>query len=124
MDFMYIEEVEWLDVSIKEAILKVANNSQSLICFSCPCSYSVGDVLMEPLECIDTDDVMICENMDNCIEKMKGIFQYKLKGKLIDVQQGIIDVCGFHMHIDKDRIPGDLSNEGYVQFITSRIDIW
>lgn len=50
---MYIEKIEWLDKEGKEAILKVVNETKSLMCFSCPCSYNVGDVLTEPLECKD-----------------------------------------------------------------------
>ena len=49
---MYIEEIEWLDKEGKEAILKVVNDTKSLMCFSCPCSYNIGDFLTYPLECL------------------------------------------------------------------------
>lgn len=121
---MYIEKIEWLDKEGKEAILKVVNDMKSLICFSCPCSYNVGDVLTEPLECLDTDDIVLCDTKENSIEKMEGEFKYKLKGKLKDIQNGIIEVYGFDVHIDKERIPDDIINGMYIQFVTSRIDIW
>lgn len=76
---MYIKEIEWLDKEGKEAILKVVNDTKSLMCFSCPSSYNIGDVLTEPLECLDTDDIVLCETK-NSIEKMEGAFKYKLKG--------------------------------------------
>lgn len=121
---MYIEKIEWLDKEGKEAILKVVNDMKSLICFSCPCSYNVGDVLTEPLECLDTDDIVLCDTKENSIEKMEGEFKYKLKGKLKDIQNGIIEVYGFDVHIDEERIPDDIINGMYIQFVTSRIDIW
>lgn len=121
---MYIEEIEWLDKEGKEAILKVVNDTKSLMCFSCPCSYNIGDVLTEPLECLDTDDIFLSEKMENSIEKMEGAFKYKLKGKLKDMQNGIIGVYGFDLHIDEEKIPSDITNGMYVQFIVSRIDIW
>ena len=38
------------------------------MCFSCP--YNIGDVLTEPLECLDTDYIVLCETKENSIEKV------------------------------------------------------
>lgn len=121
---MYIEGIEWVDKEGKEAILKVVKDARSLMCFSCPCSYNIGDVLTDPLECLDADDIVLCETGENSIEKLEGAFKYKLKGKLKDIQNGIIEVYGFDIHIDEEKIPGDMANGMYVQFVASRIDIW
>lgn len=121
---MYIEGIEWLDKEEKEAILKVVSGKECLMCFSCPCSYNIGNVLTDPLECLDTDTIVVCATQENSIEKMEGIFKYRLKGKLKDIQYGIVEVCGFDLHIDEEKIPGDMANGMYVQFVTSRIDIW
>ena len=75
---MYIEEIKWIDRENKEAILKVANDTQSLICFSCPCSYNVGNVLSDPLECLDTDDIILCEFEEDYIEKF-GYYLYDME---------------------------------------------
>ena len=77
---------------------------------TCPCSYEIGDVLTEPLECLNTDNIILCETNDNIIEKMEGEFKYKLRGKLIDMLNGIVEVKGFKLHIDEDKIPKDMSN--------------
>ena len=66
---------------------------------TCPCSYEIGDVLTEPLECLNTDNIILCETNDNIIEKMEGEFKYKLRGKLIDMLNGIVEVKGFKLHI-------------------------
>ena len=121
---MYIEKIEWLDKDSKEAILKVVSNMESLMCFSCPCSYNIGDVITEPLECLDTENIVLCDEKENSVEKIDKAFKYKLKGKLIDIENGIIEVCGFKVHIDEDKIPGDIKNGMYIQLYTSRIDIW
>lgn len=121
---MYIEKIEWMDKDSREAILKVSNDKRSLMCFCCPCSYNIGDVLNEPLECLDADDIVVCETMESGIEKLEGAFMYRLRGKLKDIKAGIIEVYGFDMHIDESKIPGDVTNEMYVQFVVSRIDIW
>ena len=51
-------------------------------------------------------------------------FKYKLRGKLIDMLNGIVEVKGFKLHIDEDKIPKDMSNGMCIQFEASRIDIW
>ena len=71
---MHIEEINWLDIGEEEAVLKVVSDADCLICFSCPCSYNVGDVLVEPLECLDTENIILCERTENIIEKMEGEF--------------------------------------------------
>lgn len=75
-------------------------------------------------ECLNTDNIILCETKDNIIEKMEGKFKYKLRGELIDRQKGIVEVKGFHLHIDEDKIPKDMSNGMCIQFEASRIDIW
>ena len=121
---MRIEEINWLDIGGEEAVLKVVSDTDYLVCFSCPCSRDVGDVLAEPLECLDTDNIILCEAKDNIIEKMEGEFKYKLRGELKDMQNGIVEVKGFNLHIDEDKIPKDMSNGMCIQFEVSRIDIW
>ena len=66
----------------------------------------------------------MCETKDNIIEKMESEFKYKLRGELIDKQNGIVEVKGFNLHIDEDKIPKDISNGMCIQFEVSRIDIW
>lgn len=121
---MHIEEIEWIDKEEKEAIIKVASETECLKCFSCPCSYRIGDILTEPLECLDVDEIWLCDTQENMIEKMEGTFKYKLKGKIRDLHNGIIEVRGFDLHIDEDRIPKDMINGMYIQFVVERIDIW
>lgn len=121
---MHIEEINWLDIGGEEAVLKVVSGADCLMCFSCPCSYDVGDVLAEPLECLDTDNIIMCETKENTIEKMEGEFNYKLRGELKNMQNGIVEVKGFSLHIDEDKIPKDMSNGICIQFEVSRIDIW
>ena len=89
---MHIEEINWLDIGEEEAVLKVVSDADCLICFSCPCSYNVGDVLVEPLECLDTENIILCERTENIIEKMEGEFKYKLRGELKNMEKGIVEV--------------------------------
>ncbi len=121
---MRIEEISWLDKEGEEAVLKVVSKTDCLFCFSCPCSCEIGDILTEPLECLDTDNIILCETQEKNIEKIEGEFKYRLRGKLKDIQNGIVEVNGFDLHIDEDKIPKDMVNGMYIQFVVSRIDVW
>lgn len=121
---MYIKKIEWLDKEGKEAIVEVAKGMESMICFSCPCLYNPGDVLLEPLECLDASNVVLCNTKEYDVKKMEGAFKYKLKGQVKNKKKGIIDVLGFDIHIDEEQIPVDIKDEMYIEFVTSRVDVW
>ena len=57
---MYVKKIDWLDEVSKEAIVEVAEGIERLVCFSCPCLYKLNDMLREPLECLDTQDIVSC----------------------------------------------------------------
>lgn len=120
---MKIENIEWLDIDEKEAVITVSNNYNKLICFSCPCDYQIGDELTEQLECLDTKAVAVCDKCDS-ITKLESVFGYKLQGRIIDAENGIVAVDGFVIHIDEKEIPGDVNAGMYIQFDTSRVDVW
>ncbi len=121
---MDIKEIKWLDEGEKEAILEVTQDMKSLICFSCPCLYGLGYTLSEPLECVDASDIVLCDTVECDIKKLEGTFKYKLIGRVKDKENGLIDVNGFDLHIDEKIIPKDIINGMYIEFVTSRIDVW
>lgn len=121
---MHIKKIEWLDKEGKEAMVEVVVGIKSIICFSCPCFYHIGDVLIEPLECVDTNNIVLCNTKEYEVKKLEGAFKYKLKGQIKNKKNGIINVQGFDIHIDEEQIPGDIMDEMYIEFVTSRIDVW
>lgn len=62
---MYVKKIDWLDEVSKEAIVEVAEGIERLVCFSCPCLYKLNDMLREPLECLDTQDIVSCSTVPN-----------------------------------------------------------
>lgn len=121
---MNIKKIEWLDEGNKEAILEIFNNNKTLICFSHPCHYNLNDELKEPLQCLDAYDIILCEEEQTKAERINETFEYKLTGKVTNVEDGIIEIDGFILRIDKNTIPKDIVNGDYIKFVTSRIDVW
>lgn len=71
---MYVKKIDWLDEVSKEAIVEVAEGIERLVCFSCPCLYKLNDMLREPLECLDTQDIVSCSTVGSDIKKLEKIF--------------------------------------------------
>lgn len=67
---MYVKKIDWLDEVSKEAIVEVAEGIERLVCFSCPCLYKLNDMLREPLECLDTQDIVSCSTVGSDIKKL------------------------------------------------------
>lgn len=121
---MYIKEIEWLDEENKEAVLNVVSGMHSIKCFSYPCKHKIGDILTEPLECLETKNVVLCRVPEEDIKKLEKPFKYRICGKLKCKEESILEVYGFKIHLDENMIPNDIKDGAYIQFISSRIDIW
>lgn len=121
---MYVKKIDWMDEVSKEAIVEVAEGMERLVCFSCPCLYKLNDMLREPLECLDTKGIVSCSTAESDIKKLEKTFCYKLTGRVKDKNKGLIDVYGFIIHINEQEIPNDIENGMYIEFTTSRIDLW
>lgn len=80
--------------------------------------------LNDPLQCLDSHDIISYDKEQSKIEKVNESFEYKLAGQVINVENGIVEVYGFNLCIDKNKIPKDIVNGNYIQFVTSRIDVW
>ena len=115
---------EITNITNNEITIALSDSANVTALLSDALSYNVGDVLVEPLECLDTENIILCERTENIIEKMEGEFKYKLRGELKNMEKGIVEVKGFALHIDEDKIPKDVSNGMCIQFEVSRIDIW
>ena len=74
---MYVKKIDSLDEVSKEAIVEVAEGIERLVCFSCPCLYKLNDMLREPLECLDTQDIVSCSTVGSDIKKLEKKFSYK-----------------------------------------------
>ena len=119
---MFVEKIVWMEESAKEAIVTVTNGNVKVICFSQPCTLNVGSKIEEPLECIDTLAVTVCESKPK-ITKRDSFFEYEFQGKIVNREKGLVNVAGLIIHVNVDDIPNDVNNGMYIAFGTSRLDI-
>lgn len=120
---MIIEEIKWMDRSIREAIVLVSDGRYSVVCFSHPCNYSVGEHVKDLLYCLDAQDVMLADQNTYMVSYDAWEFPHKICGRLCDSSRGIVYVGELQFQIDANIIPGDIKNGQFIQFSTSRIDL-
>ena len=120
---MVVKEIEFMDKNIKEAIVKVGNDTFEIVCFSCPCELKCGDIINNPLECVDVCNIMLSINITEVAQKI-SYFGYKLQGVIVEKKKGLVETNGILFHINEDQLPGDCYNGCYISFETNRIDIW
>ena len=54
---MFIKSIDWMDEERREAIVIVSDMENEIKCFADGLKYDVGDVLVDPLECLTTKNV-------------------------------------------------------------------
>lgn len=120
---MVIEEIRWIDRSIREAEVLVSDGRYSVLCFSHPCDYSVGEAVNDPLFCLNVQDVELANRDGYEAARDAWGFSHMIRGKLCDPARGIVCVGGLRLEIDPGMIPKDIESGQFVQFFAGRIDL-
>lgn len=120
---MIIKEIKWMDRSIREAIVLVSDGRYSLVCFSHPCNYSIGEQVKDLLYCLDAQDVVLANQDIYMVSHDAWEFSHKICGRLCDSSRGIVCVGELQLQIDASIIPGDIKSGQFIQFSATRIDL-
>lgn len=119
-----VEEMKWMDRSIREAIVLVSDGRYSVVCFSHPCNYSVGEQVEDLLCCLNAQDVELADQDRYLASHDDWEFPHRICGRLSDSSRGIVCVGELQLQIDAGVIPGDIKSGQFIQFSTSRIDLY
>lgn len=119
---MRIEKIVWKNKASKEAEVYVTDGEFSILCFSQPCAYVVGDVLEEPIRILDIHDVKIDEPKYTA-NQIGASYAYKIQGE-VDIEKSMIRISNIYIHVDTYKLPGDIVSGNYISAIVDRFDIW
>ena len=120
---MYIHNIVWLDEPSSEAVLTISDGDYSLTCFSCPCEYSVGDIIEAPLECLSVSDIEWVDPQYSVIHT-DSKFSYIIIGEVLNIADGLVRVGKITLHINSVLFPKDIYTGQFVRFCVSRIDLF
>ncbi|MEI6090340.1 MAG: hypothetical protein WCR42_07815 [bacterium] len=120
---MIIESFEWLSLEAEEAEVIVSDGTYKIVCFSQPFRYEVGEMLEEPLEVLDIENLHLSSNVFVGAERINESFEYHISAKVIDKAEGIVQIGKIFISIDNFLLKY-IDNNEIVDFSTSRIDIY
>lgn len=125
MNQLTVKNVEFYGDETASVTLENENSSVEVFCHLC--EYSKGDKVNNLLRVLDADVKaaylsdwpveMIEEASKERIEKT-GPYSYVGCGKVIDENEGIIEVQGFRIDV------GEVPCQGAVEFEIDRLDLW
>ncbi|WP_353117263.1 hypothetical protein [Myroides odoratus] len=119
-----IVKIDWLSKEAKEAEVCISDGAFSLVCFSQPFNYSLGDRVPLPLYTLNTTD--ICKVKEDEVfyaERIDLGFEYKIFGRVLNKEHNQIDIGKFIIELDVP-LPNDIHVGCFVSFICNRIDLY
>lgn len=120
---MMIKEIKYLDKSRNECFLTLISQDAELICFSDMREVFLEEVVNTPLEAISVSNIQILKNEDERIFKI-GDHNYKIFGRIVNRNEGIIVVKSFLIHINPYIIPNDIKDDDFICFEVERFDLY
>ncbi|MDE7454209.1 MAG: hypothetical protein K2M64_00065 [Clostridia bacterium] len=122
---MYIKKIIKLDKDDIDADIIVSDGKFDLLCYAWECENSVGDTNFELSPLMGHADIMTGDKREYKIQKLEdGHFDYKLQGKLIDIEKcrGKVQI-GAIVIKDVCWIPRDIKVGDYIEFTVIRLDV-
>lgn len=119
-----IKKIDWLDKPTLEAIATITDGVYELECFSHPCNYKPNQIFKECIYSLNSKGIV--KNFDESyfVHKQGEDFSYEITGQLKDINRGMVQVGDLIIEIEKEYIPGDIKNGDYINFCTTRLDIY
>ena len=120
---MKVERIEWLNEENKEGDVVVSDGEYKVLCFADGLEYMVGDIVKEPLNCLDVSNVMRSEEKEPMIQQNFDEYECFVRGQIF-LEEDIVKVGGIKISITEDNYQKDIKNKEFVEMKISRIDIY
>lgn len=126
MDTLLVSQVTPFSPDSESAAVRLRSERGEIVVFSYPCEVVVGDVVPNLLGCILKEaqaayltDWPDAEQQARSAERLEkvGPFAYRGCGRVVDQQEGIIEVLGFRIEFS------DVPCDGPIEFECERIDL-
>lgn len=122
---MVVKEIIFMDSQedLAEAEVLVTDGKYDLFCFCHPCVYKVNDKIIEPLSCLDSDNIVISEEKECYVRRGGETFEHHICGCLSDKEKGIVSIGEILISIHANLTPKDIAQGSYIEFDVTRIDL-
>ena len=121
---MEIVKIDWLSKEAKEAEVCISDGDFSLVCFSEPFNYSLGDRIPLPLYTLNATNIYKVAADEGFYAERIGLdFEYKIVGCVLNKEYNQIEIGEFIIELDVP-LPNDIHVGEGVSFICDRIDLY
>lgn len=121
---MKVEKVFWISRDAEEAEVRLSDGERVCVAFCQPCEYEEGALVDGPLRAFITKAVMLSRGDQVALERISDTsFAHKCVGRVVDVQQGLVEIGGFEIELDES-IPAGASRGDLIDFECARLDLW
>ena len=120
---VYIKEIRWIDKQIEEAEVTVSDGVYSIVCFSCPCEYKIGQTLNSNINVLDINNIRLSKNSEYEVIETSKPFEYKVNGMLSHDRDTLV-VGKLIISIDPEEIPKDIVGGSFIEANVDRFDIY
>lgn len=118
---MKILKIDWMEESIKEAVLTLNDGENDFEVFSHPCPYSEGQDITQPLYAMDPENIVRVEPQKLFIKKIGSAFEHEILAKVVNSKVPLVSIGTVYIELG-GRLPGDIVEGEYVLFKTGRLD--
>ena len=120
---VYIKEIRWIDKQIEEAEVTVSDGVYSIVCFSCPCEYKIGQTLNGNINVLDINNIRLSKNSEYEVIETSKPFEYKVNG-MLSYDRDTLVVGKLIISIDPEEIPKDIVGGSFIEANVDRFDIY
>ena len=114
--------MNWIDEDSREADILLSDGVYSIECFCSDCNLSEGDVFSDILYGFNIKNIVKSFNEEYVIDKKDD--NYHIQGKLVDVENGVLQIGELKIDLSDGNIPKDIKQNDYIEADISRIDIY
>lgn len=121
---MFAKSVSWIDEESLEAEVTVSDNHIDVLCFSQPFKKSIGEILSEPIYCLNLENVFLSEEKNSYIKKNNSSFGYSIRGELINKEEQLVRLGDIILCLEDGYIPNDIAVHHFIEFDVSRLNLY
>lgn len=121
---MFIKSINWIDEEALEAEVTVSDNCIDILCFSHPLQKTIGETLIDPIYCLDAENVMLSYEKITCADKNNSTFGYSIRGKLISKESKLVLLGNIKLCLEDAYIPDGIPEGSFIEFDVPRFDLY
>lgn len=117
-----VEKINWIDKDSGEADVLLSDGVFTINCFCSDCNLLEGNKFLGNLYGFNIENIFKIDKETYKIQRKYD--SYFIKGKLIDAENGILQIGELKIDLTDGHIPKDIVENDYLEVCISRIDIY